>query len=285
MASGKPNSREAKQARARLRAYQARQAVHERRIKRRRLDNIVAGASLLVLLVVVTLVQLAYFSTGPGSAAAPAASPSSSPSSSPTGTPSDNPSGSPSAKPGGETSGENSGDVPPKTLAEDRTWTGTLTLNNDVKLGIELDGKAAPQGVSSFISLAESGFYKGLSCHRMTDDGFYILQCGDPNGDGTGGPGYSYGPIENAPTDDVYPAGTIAMARQGGNAYSMGSQFFIVYDTTKINADAAGGYTVLGHITSGLDQLKTKITDKGVVPAGNQTAPKVPTSITGLTLK
>ena len=75
---------------------------------------------------------------------------------------------------------------------------------------------------SSTISLVQSGFYDGVTCHRLTNGGFYVLQCGDPTGDGTGGPGYSYGPIENAPADDVYPAGTIAMARAGGNALQHG---------------------------------------------------------------
>ena len=83
-----------------------------------------------------------------------------------------------------------------------------------------------------------------------------MLQCGDPTGTGTGGPGYSYGPVENAPKDDVYPAGTVAMARQGGNGNSMGSQFFLVYKDSTIPSDAAGGYTVFGKITGGLTRLE-----------------------------
>jgi peptidyl-prolyl cis-trans isomerase B (cyclophilin B) len=156
---------------------------------------------------------------------------------------------------------------------------------NDVPLGIQLDGAAAPQAVSSTISLINDGFYDGVSCHRLTTGGFFVLQCGDPNGDGSGGPGYSYGPVENAPADNVYPAGTIAMARQGGNAYSMGSQFFIVYDTTTIPADDAGGYTVLGTVTSGLDQLKEKITAAGVEGGATDGKPVVPTTITSATVQ
>ena len=256
-----PSSKQEREARA----YQARRAVHEHQQKRRSRDNLLAALGLVAVLVLAVGAQLWFFNGGPGTPAASSASPSAAPTAT-------------------DAAGQNTGDVPPSTLAENRTWTGTLTLN-DVPLGIELDGKAAPQAVSSTISLITSGFYDGVSCHRLTNGGFFVLQCGDPKGDGSGGPGYSYGPIENAPTDDVYPAGTLAMARQGGNAYSMGSQFFIVYDTTTIPADAAGGYTVLGTVTSGLDQLKARITDAGVEGGGTDGKPVVPTTITAVTVQ
>jgi len=260
-----PSSKQEREARARVRAYQARRAVNEHQKKRRTRDNLLAGIGVAVVLVVAIGAQVFFFNGGPGTPAAPSASPSATPS------PTDD-------------AGENTGEVPPATLAENRTWTGTLSLN-DVPLGIELDGAAAPQAVSSTINLINSGFYEGVSCHRLTTGGFFVLQCGDPNGDGSGGPGYSYGPIENAPTDDVYPAGTLAMARQGGNANSMGSQFFIVYDTTTIPADEAGGYTVLGTVTSGLDQLKAKITDAGVEGGATDGKPAVPTTITAVSVQ
>lgn len=260
------NPKQDREARARVRSYQARRTVNETQQKRRKRDNVIAGSALVVVLVLAVGAQLFFFNGGPGTPAA-------------TATPSASPSATPTAEPGA-----NSGEVPPSTLAEDRTWTGTLTLN-DVPLGFELDGAAAPQGVSSTISLIQKGFYDGISCHRLTNGGFFVLQCGDPSGDGTGGPGYSYGPIENAPKDDVYPAGTLAMARAGGNAASMGSQFFIVYDDTTIPSDAAGGYTVLGKITSGLDELKAKITDAGVADGKTDGAPVVPTTITSVTVQ
>jgi peptidyl-prolyl cis-trans isomerase B (cyclophilin B) len=260
------NPKQDREARARVRSYQARRTVNEHQQKRRRRDNIIAGSALVVVLVLAVGAQLFYLNGGPGT---PAATP----------TPSASPSATPSAEPGA-----NSGDVPPSTLAEARTWTGTLTLN-DVPLDFELDGAAAPQGVSSTISLIQKGFYTDVPCHRLTNGGFFVLQCGDPTGKGTGGPGYSYGPVENAPADNVYPAGTLAMARTGNNAFSMGSQFFIVYDTTTIGADAAGGYTVLGKITSGLDELKAKITDAGVAEGATDGPPAVPTTITSVTVQ
>lgn len=254
----KQNDREARQARERLRAYQARQTVHEHKVKRRKRDNWVAGIAAIVIVALAVGTQLLYFSAGPGAAKA---SSSSSPSTSPS-----------------------AGGVPPKTLAEDRTWTGTMTING-VPLGVSLDGAAAPQAVSSTVSLVQKKFYDGLTCHRLTNGGFYVLQCGDPKGDGTGGPGYEYGPIENAPADDVYKAGTIAMARQGNNAESQGSQFFIVYEDTKIPSDDAGGYTVIGSVTSGLDQLKAQVTDKGIEGGKTDGSPAVKTTIDSFTLQ
>ncbi|MEO6201240.1 MAG: peptidylprolyl isomerase [Cryobacterium sp.] len=262
MVPSSKQDREAREAKARVRGYQARRAVHEQQVKRRRRDNVVAAIGLGVVLVVAVGAQLLFFNGGPGTKAPSIAT--------------DAPTPTPSAP-----AGANTGDVPPSSLAEGRDWTGTLTLN-DVPLAITLDGAAAPQAVSSTISLITSGFYKDVPCHRLTTSGIFVLQCGDPTGLGTGGPGYSYGPVENAPADNVYPAGTIAMARTGGNGYSQGSQFFIVYKDSPIPADAAGGYTVLGSVTSGLDQLQTKVIDAGVK---NGEAPAVPTKITSATIK
>ncbi|MDC7120821.1 peptidylprolyl isomerase [Cellulomonas fimi] len=157
----------------------------------------------------------------------------------------------------------NGGVVPDPAAAEGRTWTGELALSQGT-IGFELDGAAAPQAVANFVTLAGEGYFDGTTCHRLTTQGIYVLQCGDPTATGTGGPGYSWGPIENAPADDLYPAGTIAMARQGGNGESMGSQFFLVYEDSQIPSDSAGGYTVFGHITSGLDVLQA-IADAGTV--------------------
>ncbi|MFK4728496.1 peptidylprolyl isomerase [Agromyces mediolanus] len=254
------NDRQAREERARLRTYQARQEVHTRKQRRRTRDNVIAVLALVVVLVLATAAQLFYFSGGPG---APEAAPSETPA--PT-----------------EPAGENQGDVPPADLAEGRTWTGTLTLNG-IPLGVELDGAAAPQAVSSEISLAQAGFYDGVGCHRLTTSGLFVLQCGDPNGDGTGGPGYNYGPVENAPADGLYPAGTIAMARSTSQ-YSQGSQFFIVYEDTTLPGDT-GGYTVLGTVTSGLDELRTAVIDAGVAGGAGDGAPAVPVTIDSFTLQ
>ncbi|WP_062520571.1 peptidylprolyl isomerase [Demequina silvatica] len=160
---------------------------------------------------------------------------------------------------------------PDPSYAEDRTWTATLATNQG-DIEIELDGAAAPQAVASFVKLAEEGYFDGTGCHRLTTAGIYVLQCGDPTGTGTGGPGYRYGPVENAPEDDVYPAGTIAMARVGGDGESMGSQFFIVYQDSTIPSDAAGGYTVLGQVVAGNANVE-RVADAGTITGDTDGAP------------
>jgi peptidyl-prolyl cis-trans isomerase B (cyclophilin B) len=224
----------------------------------------VIAAIVFVLVVTATaFAQVGFFTLGPGK---PAAAPKPTASATPT------PSATATAT------------APPPSAAQSRTWTGSLTLNS-TKLGITLDGKKAPQAVASFVTLAKKGFFTGLTCHRLTTGSTHILQCGDPKGDGSGGPGYSFGPIENAPKNGVYPAGTIAMARQSGNATSQGSQFFLVTATSTFPNDSAGGYTVFGQITSGLPGLRSAITSKGVAGGGSDGAPKVATKITALTVK
>jgi peptidyl-prolyl cis-trans isomerase B (cyclophilin B) len=124
----------------------------------------------------------------------------------------------------------------------------TLTLDTNCgQIVIALDAKAQ-KTVESEAFLADSGFYNNTSCHRLTTEGIFVLQCGDPQGDGTGGPGYSV-PDENLPTpgETNYPAGTIAMANAGPG--TSGSQFFIVYADTTLPGD----YSIWGTVTSGLD--------------------------------
>ena len=164
---------------------------------------------------------------------------------------------------------EPAGAAPDPAVAEARAWTAALSTTAG-DLALELDGAAAPQAVASFVTLAQEGFFDETSCHRLTVEGIYVLQCGDPTGTGTGGPGYTFGPIENAPADGIYPAGTVAMARTGNDAESMGSQFFLVYEDSEIPSDSAGGYTVFGHITGGMDVLQA-VADAGIAEGTGQT--------------
>ena len=262
MATSKNQEREAREARDRLKLYNARQGVHDHQVKRRRRDNIIAGLGALVVIALAAGTQIFYFSAGPGM---PEATPSA------------------SATPAAE--GTNVGDVPDADTAEGRTWTGDLTLN-DIPLGISLDGALAPQAVASLIGDIQSGYFVGKTCHRLVDnDGFKVLQCGSLDGTGASDPSYSFGPIENAPADDAYPMGTIAMARAGDDAYSNGHQFFIVFGDTTIPSDSAGGYTVVGTVTSGLDQLQTGVIDGGIADGAEDGAPVVPTTITAATIQ
>ena len=247
-------------ARARLRSFTAKQTVHAEQVARRRRDNIVAIVAGLIVIALASTAQVLYFTAGPG---VPVPTPT------------------PSAT---ATTPGNVGDVPSPDLSEYRDWTGQLTIN-DIPLGITLKGGLAPQGVAVFVSLAQTDFYTGKSCHRLTTEGFYVLQCGSVDGSGGGDLGFSYGPIENAPADNVYPAGTIAVARSQNDAYSQNSQFFIAYQDTTITADTAGGYTVIGQVTSGLDQLLGAVTNAGTADGSVDGAPLVPSTITSVTVQ
>jgi peptidyl-prolyl cis-trans isomerase B (cyclophilin B) len=174
--------------------------------------------------------------------------------------------------------------VPPPdpALAEGRTWTAVLhTTAGDITL--ELDGASAPQAVASFVHLTQDSFFTSTTCHRLTTSGIFVLQCGDPTGTGSGGPDYRFGPIENAPADDVYPAGTVAMARVGGDGSSMGSQFFLVYEDSTIPADSAGGYTVLGQVVEGMDVLQAVA--EGGIAEGTAQTPAVEVTIEGVEIE
>lgn len=264
MAPSKSQDREAREARERLKRYNARQTVHATQLKRRKRDNWLAVAGVVLVAALAATVQIVYFTTGPGM-------------------PLPEPSASPSAS-----AQANVGDVPSPETAEGREWTGTLALNDDVKLDISLDGVAAPQGVASFIQDVKSGYFIDKTCHRLVDEegSAQIIQCGSLDGAGGSDPAYSFGPVENAAPNDLYVAGTIALARQGSNGYSNGHQFFITFGDSTFPSDAAGGYTVIGKVTSGLDSIAKNIASGGIVKedSGN-TAPKIPVTITAATIK
>lgn len=170
---------------------------------------------------------------------------------------------------------------PDEAVAEGRAWTATIETNQG-PITVELDGAAAPKAVASFVSLAGDGFFENTECHRLVTQGIYVLQCGDPLGTGGGGPSYRFGPVENAPADNIYPAGTLAMARQGNNGDSMGSQFFIVYDDSTIPSDSAGGYTVFGKVTEGLDIVEN-VANSGTITGEPDGRPALSVIITEVT--
>jgi peptidyl-prolyl cis-trans isomerase B (cyclophilin B) len=135
-----------------------------------------------------------------------------------------------------------------------------LTLNTNCgTIRATLLTKRAPQTTTNISFLANSKYYNGTICHRLTTAGLFVLQCGDPTGRGGGSPGGWVGyKEENLPKAGAnnYPAGTLAMANSGPG--TNGSQFFLVYADTQLGPN----YTIFGRITSGLDLLK-KIADVG----------------------
>ncbi len=170
---------------------------------------------------------------------------------------------------------------PPASLSEGREWTATIQTNQG-PIQVQLDGVNAPQATASFLALAGEGFFANTECHRLVTAGIFVLQCGDPLGNGQGGPAYRFGPVENAPADNIYPTATLAMARVSANANSMGSQFFIVYDDSTIPSDSAGGYTVFGTVTQGMD-IVDAVAQAGTITGDADGRPALPLIITEVT--
>lgn len=121
-----------------------------------------------------------------------------------------------------------------------------IIQTNKGNIEFELYSEDAPKTVSNFVYLSEAGYYDGLTFHRV-EPGF-VIQGGDPNGDGTGGPGYQF---EDEPVTKKYDEGIVAMANAGPN--TNGSQFFIMLaDNETLPPD----YTIFGKVTSGMDVVK-----------------------------
>jgi peptidyl-prolyl cis-trans isomerase B (cyclophilin B) len=254
---------------SKLASYQAKQQILERRKERAPRDNRIAIIASVAAVALAAGGQFVYFNYGPGYVEEVVAEPA--PEATETET---------EAEP---ESPENSELVPSPDLAEGRNWVSTLDLNGD-PVELELFGELAPQAVANYLALVQNGFYEGVNCHRLVTSGIFVLQCGDPDGNGTGGPGYNWGPIENAPSGDLYEAGTLAMARRGGDGFSMGSQFFIVFEDSVIPSDQAGGYTVFGRVTSGLDTVLA-IAAAGVSGGASDGSPAQPVIMTNLTIE
>jgi peptidyl-prolyl cis-trans isomerase B (cyclophilin B) len=149
------------------------------------------------------------------------------------------------------------------------TKTAKITLNGKV-VTIQLLASKAPCTVNSFVHLAAAKFFDNTPCHRLTTGSLAVLQCGDPTGTGSSGPGYQYND-ENL-TGATYPAGTVAMANAGPN--TNGSQFFLVYANSTLDAS----YTPFGEVVGGLDVL-TAIAKNGVKGGGSDGAPAKPVTI------
>ncbi|WP_018685937.1 peptidylprolyl isomerase [Actinokineospora enzanensis] len=166
-----------------------------------------------------------------------------------------------------------------KGISAQGTLTATLNINGaDVKA--TLDRGLAPCTVNSFESLAKQGYFNDTTCHRLTTgDGLQVLQCGDPSGTGSGGPGYTF-------DDEVFPEikygrGILAMANAGKNPETNkgtnGSQFFIVYGS----AELPPNYTVFGSIDAANLEPIDEIAKAGTISQGSpgDGKPKNPVTI------
>ena len=171
--------------------------------------------------------------------------------------------------------------LPSATPNYKATYAATINTNRGA-IVIDLLNSKATCTVNSFVHLAEAAFYNNSPCFRLsTSDSVYILQCGDPTGKGSGGPGYGFA-NENL-AGATYPAGTLAMANVSGVANSNGSQFFLVYKNSSLPPD----YTPFGKIVSGLNILQT-VAKSGYgkpLSSGGGGAPKEKVEIESVTIK
>jgi len=134
---------------------------------------------------------------------------------------------------------------PTLKLAASKTWTATVATNCG-SFTITLDVKRAPKTSASFASLSKKGFYNGLIFHRIVPN--FVIQGGDPLGDGTGGPGYQV--VEPPPANLHYTHGIVAMAKTAQDpSGASGSQFYVV---TAGDAQLPPQYALLGKVTKGL---------------------------------
>jgi peptidyl-prolyl cis-trans isomerase B (cyclophilin B) len=132
--------------------------------------------------------------------------------------------------------------------------TAIITLDNGNEIRMEFFPEDAPKTVENFVTLARKGFYNGLTFHRVVPD--FVVQGGDPKGNGTGGPGYTI-PAEFNKHKHV--RGSVAMARSQ-HPDSAGSQFYITYGPTP---HLDGSYTVFGRVTSGMEHVdRIKVGDR-----------------------
>jgi peptidyl-prolyl cis-trans isomerase B (cyclophilin B) len=135
---------------------------------------------------------------------------------------------------------------PTLALQRSKTYLATVATSCGTFV-IQLDPKRAPKTGGSFVALARDGFYDGLGFHRIAPG--FVIQGGDPAGNGSGGPGYKI--RERPPKNLIYSEGTAAMAKGGNDPPgTSGSQFFVV---TGGNANLPPDYALLGKVTKGLD--------------------------------
>jgi cyclophilin family peptidyl-prolyl cis-trans isomerase len=163
---------------------------------------------------------------------------------------------------------------PPMTIDQAKKYAATLETSCG-KITVELDPKAAPKTVNSFVFLAKQKYFDGLTFHRVVKD--FVIQGGDPQGTGSGGPGYEF---EDELPQEGYKIGSLAMANSGPN--TNGSQFFII--TGNEGAQLPSKYNLFGMVTSGIEAAQ-KLETFAQDPPDPQGKPSRPLYILSITIK
>ncbi len=132
---------------------------------------------------------------------------------------------------------------PAMTVDAKKKYTATITTSKGA-IVVDLFAADAPKTVNNFVFLAREKFYDGVIFHRIIKG--FMVQTGDPQGPGSGGPGYQFA---DEPVKKSYVRGTLAMANAGPN--TNGSQFFIIHQDYPLPPN----YTIFGVVTGGLDAL------------------------------
>jgi peptidyl-prolyl cis-trans isomerase B (cyclophilin B) len=148
---------------------------------------------------------------------------------------------------------------PPPTTDVPTSGTVTFTLamtGGPVK--ITMDRSKTPCTVNSFASLAKQGYFDGTRCHRLADSGIFVLQCGDPTGTGSGGPGYTF--ADELTGKESYKRGVVAMANAGPG--TNGSQFFLVWDDST-SLDSQPNYTIFGQMDAASRDVVAQMAGEG----------------------
>lgn len=145
---------------------------------------------------------------------------------------------------------------PPPTTDVAKSGEVVFTIaTNEGDVSVTMDREKAPCTVNSFESLASQGYFDDTSCHRLVDSGIFVLQCGDPTGTGSGGPGYTF--ADEVTPDTTYGPGTVAMANGGPD--TNGSQFFLVYEESPLDPN----YTVFGQMDETSIGVVSRIATEG----------------------
>ena len=166
--------------------------------------------------------------------------------------------------------------------ADDAAYTAQIEVEGYGTITVELDGEAAPETVANFVSLAREGFYDGLTFHRIIEG--FMIQGGDPNGDGTGGSEttikgeFSENGVEN---DLSHTRGAISMARSS-DYDSASSQFFIVQEGSTYLDDS---YAAFGYVTEGMDVVDAICADAQPVDDNGLIAQEDQPVITAITIR
>jgi cyclophilin family peptidyl-prolyl cis-trans isomerase len=165
--------------------------------------------------------------------------------------------------------------TPPKmSIDSKKTYTATFTTDKGA-IVVKLYADETPSAVNNFVFLAREKFYDGTVFHRTIKD--FMIQGGDPNGDGTGGPGYSF---DDEKVTRDYKRGTLAMANRGPN--TNGSQFFIMHKDYALPKQ----YVIFGEVTKGIDvvdAIATAPVEKGA--SGEESTPVTPVKVIKVTIE